>query len=233
MPTADRRPPTPSPSGQTRRRLLVLTAGAALGAAGCRGGFSILGYQVGADALYDENIRTVYVPLFNNRSFQTTPYRGFEVDLTLAVVREIGKTTSFKVTSDCDKADTELLGNIVSVSKNVQNLNQLNFLREGEVVLNVDVVWRDLRTGEILSNPRQRPTPGRSPVMPRKDDPPPPFDPSVPVPPDLTAPVPPTPVRLVATGRFLPELGETNASAKQRVQNQIAVQVVSMMERKW
>ena len=78
----------------TRRRFLTLAAVAPLAAVGCRGGFKVFGYQAGADALYDPNIRTVYVPLFNNRAFQTTPYRGFEVDVTQAVVREIGKTTS-------------------------------------------------------------------------------------------------------------------------------------------
>jgi hypothetical protein len=65
--------------------------------------------------------------------------------------------------------------------------------------------------------------------------------PDVPVPFDPTiAPVPPPtevegaiPTRLIAGGRYIPELGETNASAGKRVQDQIAVQIVSMMERKW
>ena len=43
----------------------------------------------------------------------------------------------------------------------------------------------------------------------------------------------PQPVRLVATGRFIPELGETNVSAMQRCQLEIAVQIVSMMEKRW
>jgi hypothetical protein len=227
------RTPPPEPRGLTRRRFLIFAAPLA---AGCKGGFSLFGYQVGAGALYDENIRTVSVPLFNNRAFQTNPYRGFEVDLTEAVVREIGKSTTFRVTSDCDRADTELLGNIVSLGKNILNINQLNYSRESELVLTVDVVWRDLRTGDILSNPRQRPTPGR-PTIPQRDATitPPPFDPSVPRPPDdkERERQQPQPVRLVATGRFIPELGETNASAMQRAQLQIAVQIVSMMEKRW
>src|SRR5262245_65741132 len=103
----------------TRRRFLALGASATLAAltgTGCRtDGYTFLGYQVGADALYDPNIRTVYVPLFNNRAFQTTPYRGFEVDVTEALVRAIGKTTTFHVTSDTNTADTDVLGNLVPV----------------------------------------------------------------------------------------------------------------------
>jgi Lipopolysaccharide-assembly len=218
----------------TRRRFLSLAALAPLAAVGCRGeSMSIFGYQLGANALYDPNIRTVYVPLFNNRAFQTTPYRGFEVDVTQAVIREIGKTTSFRVTSDYEKADTELLGNVVAINKVLVNRNQQNQVREAEVQVWVDVVWRDLRTGEILSNPRPRPIPGRTVIDPRIDAPPVPFDPSIDCPPDLRPLEQPIPVRIIAGGRMIPELGETNASAAQRVQNQIAVQIVSMMEKRW
>lgn len=217
----------------SRRRFLALAAAAPLAAAGCRGGFKIFGYQAGADALYDQNIRTVYVPLFNNRAFQTTPYRGFEVDVTQAVVREIGKTTSFRVTSDYEKADTELLGNVVSITKNILNRNQQNQVRQAEVVVWVDVVWRDLRDGTILSNATARPGPGRSVPNPRLDAPPQPFDPDVPVPPDLKNLDQPIPQRIVAIGRLIDELGETNASASQRIQDQIAVKIVELMEKKW
>jgi hypothetical protein len=218
----------------SRRRFLSLAALTPLAAVGCRSdGFKIFGYQAGAGALYDPNIRTVYVPLFNNRAFQTTPYRGFEVDVTEAVVREIGKVTTFRVTSDYTKADTELLGNIVAILKTTLNRNQLNQVREGELAVWVDVVWRDLRDGTILSNPRPRPVPGRTVPNPQIDVPPVPFDPDVPLPPDPRELEAPAPVRIIATGRYLPELGETNATASQKVQQQIAVQIVSMMEKKW
>jgi hypothetical protein len=217
----------------SRRRFLSLAAAALPAAAGCRGGFSLFGYRAGADALYDQNIKTVYVPLFNNRAFQTTPYRGFEIDVTQAVIREIGKTTSFRVTSDCDRADTELLGNVVSIFKQLLNYNQLLQVRQADLTVWVDVVWRDLRDGTILSNPRPRPAPGRPVPNPQVDPPPVPFDPNVPVPPDDRQLERPQPVRIVATGRMIPELGETNASAAALVQQQIAVQVVSMMEKRW
>jgi hypothetical protein len=124
----------------SRRRFLALGVSAAVGAAtGCRNGYRVFGYNVGADALYDPNIRTVFVPTFNNRAFQTEPYRGFEVDVTQAVIREIGRTTAFRVTSDVGKADTELQGNVVAILKTILNLNQQNQIREAEIQVWVDV----------------------------------------------------------------------------------------------
>ena len=233
IPLFNRRHPTHLPP-LSRRGFLGLLATAPLHAAGCQSqGFSLFGYRAGAGALYDPNIRTVYVPLFNNRAFQTTPYRRMEVDITEAVIREIGKTTTFTVTSDYERADTELLGNLVAIQKNILNRDQQNQVREGEVVVWVDVVWRDLRDGTILSNPRQRPTPGRTVPNPQLDTRPIPFDPNAPPPPDLKELEKPTPIRIVASGRYLQELGETNASAATRIENQVAVQIVSMMEKRW
>ena len=215
------------------RRWFLTRAAAVPLVAGCQNGFSIFGYQAGPGALYDQNIRTVYVPMFNNRAFQTTPYRGFEVDVTMAVVNEIGKTTSFRVTSNYETADTELLGNIVGITKQKLNTNQLNQVREAEIDVTVDIVWRDLRDGTILSNPRPRVAPGRTAPNPKVDAAPPPFDPNVPVPPDENKLALPNPVRIVATGRVLPELGETIATGAEQVQKQIAVQVVRLMEKRW
>ncbi len=211
-----------------RRRFLSLAAFSPLAVAGCRSdGFTIFGYRAGANALYDTNIHTVYVPLFKNRAFQWMPFRRIEVDITEEVVRQIGAVTPYRVTSDPDRADTELLGTVVGLSKTILNRNQQNQVREGEVVVWVDVVWRDLRDGTILSNPR--PKPGSRPA----DEQPAPFDPECPPPPDVRPLDLPAPVRIVATGRYIPELGESNASAAQRVQNQVATQIVSMMEKKW
>jgi len=213
----------------TRRRFLGLTAAGPLALAGCRG-FTIFGYQVGAAALYDENISTIYVPVFNNRAFQTNPFRGIEVSITQAVIHEIGAKTPFRVVSDPERADTELLGNVVSIVKNPLNRTQQNTLREGEVVVTVDVVWRDLRDGTILSAPRKPRLPGTPAPA---DEKPIPFDPNVPLPPPGCEVQPIVPARIVAGGRYVMELGETNSSAALRVENAIAIQIVSMMEKKW
>jgi hypothetical protein len=210
-----------------RHRLAVVAALVSLAAVvGCQGGPpTVFGYQLGADALYDTNIRSVYVPVFNNRAFQTTPHRGMEVEITRAVVREIGAKTRFKVVSDPAEADTELLGNVVGINKLVLNRNQQNLIREADLILTVDVLWRDLRDGRILSATRPPPA--------LIDPAPVPFDPNVPEPPPPVVVQPPTPTRIVATGRMIPELGESSATAQQRAVNQLARQIVSMMEKPW
>jgi hypothetical protein len=216
----------------SRRLFLRLAAAAPLGViVGCQTCPSIFGYKLGAGALYDENITSIYVPVFHNRAFQTTPYRGLEVDITQAVIREIGRTTNFRVVSDPSRADTELLGAVVMIQKQLMNRNQQNMVRDGDVIVDVDVVWRDLRTNEILSMPRKRPL--AAGLLPGEQQPTP-FDPSVPLPPPPGCePQAVFPTRITGIGRFVPELGETNASATKRVQDQIAVQIVSMMEKKW
>jgi hypothetical protein len=219
----------------SRRWFLRLGAAIPLGGLlGCKSTPSIFGYKLGAGALYDENISTVHVPVFSNRALQTTPFRGLEVDITQAVIREIGRTTTFRVISDPSRADTELRGAVVQIQKQIMNRNQQNMVRDGDVIVDVDVVWRDLRDGTILSMPKKVGPPSIAPIFPPGGPQPLPFDPSLPPlpPPPCDVPVV-VPTRITAIGRYVPELGETTTSASKRVQDQIAVQIVSMMEKKW
>src|SRR5579871_1342240 len=116
------------------------------------GNFTIFGYTT--EPNYDTTIRTVYVPIFNNELITDNVRRGIEVDITKAVVREIELKTPYKVVSDRCRADTELIGRVVNLNKDVLNRNPLNEIREGQTTLTVEITWRDLRTGEILSKPR-------------------------------------------------------------------------------
>jgi hypothetical protein len=174
------------------------------------GNFTVLGYTTKPN--YDCSIHTVRVPIFKNVTFQ----RGLEFELTRAVVREIEAKTPFKVVGEDCSADTELTGRIISLNKNILSRTQLNEVREAETILGVEVVWRDLRTGEILSRPR--PSPG-APL-------PPPPPPGVP-------PPPPPPVLIQSVGTFAPELGESLTTARKRNVDRLAVQIVSMMEIPW
>lgn len=207
---------------RARSALVLFVAGVAA-AAGCTSGgnFTFLGYTT--EPPFDPDIRSVYLPVFKNIAFHTNPHRGIEVDLTEAIVRELANRKSpIRVVSDPDRADTELVGTIVSLSKNIMNRDRANYSRETELVLTVEVIWRDLRSGRGLNERGNLPTP-----------PPEPFDPSLP-----TAPPPPpkatlTPVRVVTTGRFLPELGESSTTGQQKAVNEMARKIVDLMEKPW
>jgi hypothetical protein len=208
------------------RRSVLLVALAACALGGCQSGghFSVLGYTTRPN--YDEGIRTVYVPIFENQTF----YRHLEWWLTQAVVREIETKTPYKVISDRCRADTELTGSIVAVTKNILNRNQLNEIREGEQVLTVGIVWKDLRTGEVLSMPRRTPSVYPTPGIPALDIP------------DLGGVQPPPgpaaghdapPVIVTGIGTYIPELGESTTTGFQEAINRLAVQIVSQMEKPW
>jgi hypothetical protein len=198
--------------------------------------FTIFGYSTRPN--YDTSIRTVRVPIFKN----LTQRRGLEFDLTRAVVREIELKTPYKVVAaNCD-ADTELTGTIISYNKNILNRNQLNEVREAETTLAVELIWRDLRTGEILTRPRRGqvtpaapfiPGPGMLPGTDNTPLPNPNATPPLGAPLPPGAPPPPPPVLVQSIGTFIPELGESLTTAYQRNVNRLAVQIVSMMEKPW
>ena len=190
--------------------LSLAAASAVVVGCGWDGHFNILGYTT--QPLYDPDIRTVYVPMFKN----TTMRQNIETDITRAVVSKINSLTTMRVVSCREDADTELIGTVVTTRKAVINVNQLNEIREAEVGIVVEVLWRDLRpgrNGDILSQPK------------RKDP-----DPLAPVDPLAALP---KPLTLSPIGTFIPELGGSRTSAEQQAINRLAVQIVSMMERPW
>jgi hypothetical protein len=207
--------------------VLVAAAGLAAGlaAAGCKNGgdFSLFGYTTAPP--FDPCIRSVYIPVFKNTAFHTSPYRGIEVDVTQAIVEELNSRRSpIRVVSDPTRADTELVGTITQIQKVPQNRNLQNQVREFDLMITAELVWRDLRSGRVLTGARR----------PAVEGPPPdPFDPNLqpppPPPPDAVA----APVGVVAIGRAIPEVGESNATAEQKAVKQLARQVVNMMEQPW
>lgn len=220
-------------------RYLCVLGLLALATAGCESGghFTLFGYSTRPN--YSEAVRTVYVPIFENKTFR----RGLEFELTKAVVRTIEQQTPFKVVSNRDAADTELCGTIVAFTKNILNRNQLNEVREAETVLTVAVVWKDLRTGEILSQPLQNAAAGPAfaalpDLAPGAGAPPTP--PGIAtqdaVPPQGGIVIPPPVVRpalVTSTGNFIPEVGQSLTTAQQRNMNRLATQIVALMEKPW
>lgn len=209
------------------------------------GHFCLLGYTTQPN--YDTNIHTVYVPIFENRTFR----KGIEYDLTRAVVRAIEQYTPYKVVSNCDKADTELLGKVITFNKGILNRNQLNEVREAETVLMVEVVWRDKRTGEILTGPARQPgeflppapildleTGPPQPIAlgvgaPAAPLPPKPGDPAAAVPLVPGVPPPPPPALVSSYNTFIPELGGSITTSEKGNIDKLAVHIVSMMEKPW
>jgi hypothetical protein len=204
----------------------VAVAGGVVGGFGCQGtgDFTILGYSTAPQ--FDPNIRSVYIPVFKNIAFHTSPHRGIETDITEAVVRELNlRRSPMRVVQDPDRADTELIGTVTQVGdKLIYNRNLQNFNREFDVVIQVAVAWRDLRTGRALTSPRgARPEPAAEDAFdPSRPPPPPP-------PPDAVAPT----TLVTGYGRVIPELGESNATAAQKAVKDIARQIVNMMEQPW
>jgi hypothetical protein len=205
-------------------RLALVIALAAL--AGCQGDghVNIFGYT--SRPPFDPDIHTVYVPVFKNTAvLETSPYRGLPEEITKAVVRELGSRPGApRVVTDCEYADTILIGQLTSIQKRMLNQNQQGLLREGEVTFVCTLVWQDLRSGKVLSN-RRPPREGLPPA--------PPFDPTLPPPPEPPVKEEPRAVTVVASGRILPELGETNATAEQMAVNDLAKKIVNMMEKPW
>ncbi len=203
----------------------AVAAGLAVGLAGCQGNgdFCLFGYTTAPP--FDPDIRSVYIPVFKNNVFHTDPHRGIEADITQAIVDELNRRRSpIRVVSDCARADTELVGSITQIQKVPLNRTLQNEVREFDLYITVEVVWRDLRTGKVLTGARPPVAPPPSPTTfdPSRQPPPPP-------PPDPVA----APVVVTSTGRALPELGESNATAQQMAVARLARQIVNMMERPW
>lgn len=209
------------------------------------GQFSLLGYTT--EPNYNRAIHTVYVPVFQNLTLR----RGWEFDLTRAVIREIEAKTPYKVVSNREAADTELTGTIIGIDKLLVNRNQLNEVREAEMTLTVEVIWRDLHTGEILSGrsitPGEPIAPAIGPIEPLGPGAAPPamgVSPATqPLTPEIGPPLPPPeegvvppvqpPVLVQSIATFIPELGESITTASKFNVDRLAVQIVSMMEAPW
>lgn len=252
--------PTASHAVKVRKRLryaLCLALGAvALVLPACEwdGHFTILGYSTQPN--YDANIHSVYVPIFKNN----TLYRELGPELTQTLVRYIEAQTPFKVVSNRECADTELTGRIINFQKVLLNYNQLNEVREAQTIMTVEVIWRDLRTGEPLSQPRPRgiesypqiplaqipsgpgaikpPPVVGVPVAPLPEGAPAPPDPSHPEQGALILPEPPTPpaaapVLIQSTATFIPELGGSLTTAQKDNVDKAALQIIHMMEKPW
>lgn len=98
-------------------------------------------------SLYRQDVRTVAVPIFTNKSF----VRGVEFQLSKAVVNYLEASTPYKVV-DRNDADTILEGEITAVSGGMISADRNTALPQEEMItISVNFVWKDLRSGRILA----------------------------------------------------------------------------------
>lgn len=152
------------------------------------------GYMVGG--AYAPDIRTVHVPTFTTDSYR----RGFELQLTEAVQKQIQQQTPYRLTKG-PGADTRLTGHIIEIRKDRLTENKFDDPRELQLSLAVEVRWEDLRSGQILAQ-RQVPLGANT-------------------------------AQLIANANFAPEVGQSLATATQDAVDQLARQIVGMMEAPW
>jgi len=99
------------------------------------------------ESLFPEKIGSVYVEMFDNRSFR----RGVEYELTDALAKRIETETPYKIISSRDRADTVINGQIISVGESwLSTERQTGRPLEKEVELRAVVNWKNLKTGELL-----------------------------------------------------------------------------------
>lgn len=95
---------------------------------------------------YPSNVRSVAVPIFQNRSY----IRSVEFDLTEAVIKQITTSTPYQVTSEAS-ADTILRGTITDISlTELSRDSRTGLSNEMMMKVTIDFEWTDLRTGKNL-----------------------------------------------------------------------------------
>jgi hypothetical protein len=100
-------------------------------------------------SLFPEDVSSVYVEMFDNRSFQ----HGVEYELTDALAKRIETETPYKIISDRSRADTIISGQIVSVNQSwLSTERQTGRPLEKEVELQAVVNLKNLKTGDLLIN---------------------------------------------------------------------------------
>ncbi len=117
---------------------LVLAAGGCTGS----GGYSNA-------SLFPDDIGSVYLEMFDNRSFR----RGVEYTLTDALAKRIEAETPYKIVSSRDRADSVMSGQLVAVGEGILTLErEIGRPLEREVILTAVVNWKSLKTGRLMIN---------------------------------------------------------------------------------
>ena len=95
---------------------------------------------------FPQNVRTVYVEMFQSREFR----RGLEFMLTEAVQKRILQDTPYRI-ADKQSADTLLTGEVLEVRQAVLGRSfETGRPRQQQATFVIRFAWKDLRTGQVL-----------------------------------------------------------------------------------
>lgn len=100
-------------------------------------------------SLVRSDIHSVYVPVFGNETFR----RGFEKDLTSALVGEIKRHSSMDI-MPAEQADSILRGRIVDMEERVVTKTEADRIVHKRVKVTVKFHWKDRRTGTDIIPPQ-------------------------------------------------------------------------------
>jgi hypothetical protein len=107
---------------------------------GCLG----LGYQVGSKSLFGQDIKTVYVPIFEADPTR----RDLAERLTEAVCKRIEERSPYKVIGR-PSADSVLEGRIVQHQQGVALVDDFNDPRQKSRTISIEIKWKDRRSNDL------------------------------------------------------------------------------------
>jgi hypothetical protein len=178
--------------------------------------FTFFGYSM--SPRHSTCIRTVRVPLFKNKTY----VRGLEIELTEAVVKRMHQVTPWRVVQS-GAADAELIGTIIAVAKRPILMNELNEVREADLALGVEIEFRGANGQPLWLAPQGE-----------ESTAPPMYDGDSPKAlPGALLPATGRTVFIQRSAPFVPELGQSYASARSKVVQELAVEIVNILEDPW
>lgn len=102
-------------------------------------------------SLFPDDIDSVYVKMFDNRTFR----RNVEFTLSDALTKRIESDTPYRLVSDEDRADSIMSGQLTVIEQSILTLErETGRPLEKEVVLTAVVNWKNLKTGRMMLNNR-------------------------------------------------------------------------------
>ena len=101
--------------------------------------------------LHTDEISTVYVEMFENKTFR----RGQEYNFTDALVKRIENDTPYKIVSDRSRADSIITGYLASIKGGVlTGERETGRPLEKDLEITAVVSWKNLKTGALYLDNR-------------------------------------------------------------------------------